>query len=58
VYQHFKELNLDIRVLSVFEANKSRVRDGLLKSIRSTSHQIVSPLKQKLQERLLRLNFS
>lgn len=42
VCQHFEELDLRIRVLTVFEANKSKIRDGLLQSIHSTSHQIVS----------------
>lgn len=43
VCQHFEKLDLQIAVLSVFEATKSKIRDGLLNSIRSgTSQQLVS----------------
>ncbi|KAF2802482.1 uncharacterized protein BDZ99DRAFT_576851 [Mytilinidion resinicola] len=42
VCQHFEKLDLHIRVISVFEANKSKVRDSLLKFIRSdTNRQIL-----------------
>lgn len=37
VCHHFQKLELQIPVLSVYEANKSKVRDNLLKSIRSGS---------------------
>jgi hypothetical protein len=43
VCQNFEKLNLQIPVLSVFEAKESKVRDGLLKSIRSgNNRQLVS----------------
>jgi len=43
VCQNFERMNLQIPVLSVFEAKQTRVRDGLLQTIRnSNKSQIVS----------------